>query len=209
MKNKFLPITLISLSLIGLEIALLVIYAIQFNGGLSNKQETWGQLGDFIGGIANPLLSSISIILLIYSINLQTQNTDDQKKKDHEKEDKIKIEKIEEEKRKKLSDFISLMRLIEVEIQKSDQIIETPQDINQTITLLESVTINGTNALHFTNNVYEIFCKAFFESFDFCGKSSVFDYYKLKYVNKIRVLRLRKILEKTNMNERFINENFI
>lgn len=40
---------------------------------LSNDPAVWGQLGDYIGGILNPLLSFISIVLLIKSITLQNQ----------------------------------------------------------------------------------------------------------------------------------------
>ncbi|WP_286729929.1 hypothetical protein [Acinetobacter sp. UBA1297] len=40
----------------------------------SKDQEVWGQLGDFIGGLLNPLFGFISIILLIKSLSLQNQS---------------------------------------------------------------------------------------------------------------------------------------
>ncbi|MEQ1369469.1 hypothetical protein ABLT80_10400 [Acinetobacter schindleri] len=41
---------------------------------LSKDQAVWGQLGDFIGGLLNPLFGFISIILLIKSLSLQNQS---------------------------------------------------------------------------------------------------------------------------------------
>jgi len=39
----------------------------------SNNPEVWGQFGDYIGGIINPLFSFISIVLLIKSLTLQNE----------------------------------------------------------------------------------------------------------------------------------------
>jgi uncharacterized protein YqgC (DUF456 family) len=45
-----------------------------FSGyGISNDSAVWGQFGDYIGGILNPLLSFVSIMLLIKSLNLQRE----------------------------------------------------------------------------------------------------------------------------------------
>jgi hypothetical protein len=41
---------------------------------LSKDQAVWGQLGDFIGGLLNPLFGFISIILLIKSLSLQNES---------------------------------------------------------------------------------------------------------------------------------------
>lgn len=40
---------------------------------ISDDSEAWGQLGDFVGGILNPLLSFVSIALLIKSLSLQNE----------------------------------------------------------------------------------------------------------------------------------------
>lgn len=40
---------------------------------ISNETEVWGQLGDYAGGLLNPLLSFISIVLLIKSLTLQNE----------------------------------------------------------------------------------------------------------------------------------------
>ncbi|HEY6436916.1 MAG TPA: hypothetical protein VIY47_10010, partial [Ignavibacteriaceae bacterium] len=37
----------------------------------SKDPAVWGQLGDYVGGVLNPLLSFISIVLLIKSLVLQ------------------------------------------------------------------------------------------------------------------------------------------
>ena len=41
--------------------------------GISNDSAIWGQLGDYSGGILNPLLSFVSIVLLIKSLTLQNE----------------------------------------------------------------------------------------------------------------------------------------
>ncbi len=46
------------------------------NYKLSNDTAIWGQLGDYFGGILNPILSFISIVLLIRSLNLQSDAND-------------------------------------------------------------------------------------------------------------------------------------
>ncbi len=41
--------------------------------GFSTDPGVWGQFGDYIGGVLNPLLSFISIVLLIKSLTLQNE----------------------------------------------------------------------------------------------------------------------------------------
>lgn len=42
-------------------------------GSLSAKTDVWGQFGDYVGGVLNPILSFISIYLLINSLSLQRE----------------------------------------------------------------------------------------------------------------------------------------
>lgn len=46
----------------------------------SDDPAVWGQLGDYVGGILNPILSFISIVLLINSLTLQREANDNLKK---------------------------------------------------------------------------------------------------------------------------------
>lgn len=50
-------------------------YWIRFGHGFNFSLDTavWGQFGDFLGGVINPLLTFISVILLINSVSLQRQ----------------------------------------------------------------------------------------------------------------------------------------
>lgn len=43
------------------------------SGDVSQKTDVWGQFGDYVGGVLNPILSFISIYLLINSLSLQRQ----------------------------------------------------------------------------------------------------------------------------------------
>jgi len=51
------------------------LYWYQFNYKLtlplSQSQEVWGQMGDFLGGTLNPVLTFITVFLLICSLNHQ------------------------------------------------------------------------------------------------------------------------------------------
>lgn len=44
---------------------------------VSDDPEKWGQLGDYIGGVLNPLLSFVSIVLLIRSLSIQVEANKD------------------------------------------------------------------------------------------------------------------------------------
>ncbi|PKC46702.1 hypothetical protein V461_03935 [Pantoea ananatis BRT98] len=52
------------------------LYSIQFGFNFLSSQapDVWGQFGDFMGGVLNPILSFISICLLIKSVTLQVQS---------------------------------------------------------------------------------------------------------------------------------------
>lgn len=43
-------------------------YFTQFNNGLSNDQTIWGVFGDYVGGILNPIVGLITIILLVVTL---------------------------------------------------------------------------------------------------------------------------------------------
>jgi Putative phage abortive infection protein len=47
------------------------IYACTFRGGLSGEQETWGQFGDYVGGLLNPLISLLALLYLTMTYALQ------------------------------------------------------------------------------------------------------------------------------------------
>lgn len=52
------------------------VYSLKFGVGYLSTQnaDVWGQFGDFMGGVLNPILSFISICLLIRSVTLQVQS---------------------------------------------------------------------------------------------------------------------------------------
>ncbi len=54
------------------------VYYLNFgiHGSLSQKTEVWGQFGDYVGGVVNPILSFVTIYLLINSIGLQRESND-------------------------------------------------------------------------------------------------------------------------------------
>lgn len=46
------------------------LYLIYFSNGISTDQSYWGQFGDYFGGTLNPILSFITIIVLIYTLRI-------------------------------------------------------------------------------------------------------------------------------------------
>lgn len=50
---------------------LLYYFNFGYHGSISSDTAIWGQFGDYFGGVINPILSFISIILLIRSLDLQ------------------------------------------------------------------------------------------------------------------------------------------
>lgn len=56
-----------------LLVALLLAYVLTFGINLSQKQETWGQFGDFLGGVLNPIFSFMALIGLLITIALQVR----------------------------------------------------------------------------------------------------------------------------------------
>ncbi|MCF6442526.1 hypothetical protein L1077_24155 [Pseudoalteromonas luteoviolacea] len=51
---------------------LLLTYFLNFNGSFGNQGD-FGAFGDFIGGILNPILTFLTIVILVYSIRLQVK----------------------------------------------------------------------------------------------------------------------------------------
>lgn len=60
-----------AVTLFAVTLAVYAVYAIHFWGLGLGGQEEFGQFGDFVGGVLNPLLSSITIILLVLSFRIQ------------------------------------------------------------------------------------------------------------------------------------------
>lgn len=62
-----------------LIISVISIYMYNFNYGMgfSKSTEIWGQFGDYLGGVLNPILTFLSIVLLIKSIDLQRKTNED------------------------------------------------------------------------------------------------------------------------------------
>jgi uncharacterized membrane protein len=73
--NPYILVAAVSMVVVA---ALYVIkFYIVLNLGFADDSAIWGQFGDYMGGSLNPILSFISIILLIKSLSLQNQANSD------------------------------------------------------------------------------------------------------------------------------------
>lgn len=62
---------------ISCALLLISLYFWQFGGSFSLKQDAWGQFGDYVGGILNPLFSVTALFALLYTIILQSKELRD------------------------------------------------------------------------------------------------------------------------------------
>jgi hypothetical protein len=69
------PRWLVSVMTTAVVIAFILLLRFVATFGLipSDRQESWGQFGDFVGGILNPLFSIIGLMALLYTIKLQSE----------------------------------------------------------------------------------------------------------------------------------------
>ncbi len=58
---------------IGLLLIASFAYFYNFHGTFSTTKSDWGTFGDFMGGTLNPLFAFLSLIAIIYTISIQTQ----------------------------------------------------------------------------------------------------------------------------------------
>lgn len=61
-------------------IVIALLYLYKFNDGLSDRQEVWGQFGDFLGGSLNPILGFLTVIILVNTLKTQRRELRDAKK---------------------------------------------------------------------------------------------------------------------------------
>lgn len=66
-----------ALLLFGVFASYLLQFHFKLGYGISDDPAVWGQLGDYFGGLLNPMLSFISLVLLIKSLTLQNQANQD------------------------------------------------------------------------------------------------------------------------------------
>ncbi len=71
MINRYIVVAIMLIALVCLSYVLNFYYKLGYV--VSNEPEAWGQLGDFIGGLINPILSFMSFVFIIKSLNLQNE----------------------------------------------------------------------------------------------------------------------------------------
>ena len=74
MNNRYVWIALVLVAIVYLSF--FINFSYHLNYKISNDSTQWGQFGDYVGGLLNPVLSFISMVLLIQSLNIQTQTNE-------------------------------------------------------------------------------------------------------------------------------------
>jgi len=69
-KRLFLAVWVWSVAIILIVLAL---YFYHFSDGFSTDPSAWGQFGDYVGGILNPAFSYVALVLLLFTIIIQSQ----------------------------------------------------------------------------------------------------------------------------------------
>ena len=112
------------------------------NGTLSQKTEVWGQFGDYVGGVVNPILSFFTIYLLIQSLGLQKESNDNLINEIKRQE------RLEEYKKFELRFF----RLLESQDENFSRFkINTPNDNGTSLVLT-----GGTAVTYVVDNLYTL-----------------------------------------------------
>jgi uncharacterized membrane protein len=55
------------------SVVAIVTYAVHFRGPLSNSVAEWGQFGDYVGGLLNPIFGFLGLVALLATLYLQRQ----------------------------------------------------------------------------------------------------------------------------------------
>lgn len=134
------------IAVIALIIFIYAIYGfwfyIKLDYKLSSDPATWGQLGDYAGGILNPLLSLISIALLIKSLVLQRDSNEDLKKEIRNNERAERLRSFE----------VLFFNLIESQKNLFDSFCIEPQDFPNICAQLKKAKA----VIEIENHIYEI-----------------------------------------------------
>lgn len=70
---------------VGLLMAVVMFwYFWNFNGELSAKADVWGQFGDYLGGVLNPILSFFAFMALMYTVHLQISSGEEAEERHNE-----------------------------------------------------------------------------------------------------------------------------
>jgi hypothetical protein len=117
--------TFIRLALAGgfLLIAVFVVYVINFGFWPSEKQEHWGQFGDYVGGILNPTFSLLAFLGLMWSIKMQSDASALSNKKIIDDNEQAKKELDQIRRDRLVQDMLVAIRDIDARIEK---ILEHP-----------------------------------------------------------------------------------
>jgi hypothetical protein len=54
-------------------VVVLFFYRWTFDGNFSTKHDEWGQFGDYVGGLLNPLLGTLTLFGVLYTVRLQRE----------------------------------------------------------------------------------------------------------------------------------------
>ena len=54
-------------------IVVLLVYSSQFGSELSTEHSNWGEFGDYVGGVLGPVFSFLALVVLIYTLTIQTR----------------------------------------------------------------------------------------------------------------------------------------
>ena len=61
-------------------VAAIVIYRYKFNGGLASSSSEWSNFGTYIGGVFGPLISFVTLLVVLKTVYMQRELLDTQKK---------------------------------------------------------------------------------------------------------------------------------
>lgn len=73
MRQHLVTLAIMGIIALGLAIIVGASYFLVFNESIAQDQAIWGQFGDFVGGVLNPIFALLALFALFYTIILQVK----------------------------------------------------------------------------------------------------------------------------------------
>lgn len=118
-------------------------YLSHFPNGLSDKQSVWGQFGDFVGGLVNPIIGFFTIWLLAVSLRQNRKALNQANIALAQAKAELELTRIA------IEDSKTMQAATEVALKRQIEVAEEAKDMNNAIALMKhfGAVITSCNAL--------------------------------------------------------------
>jgi uncharacterized membrane protein len=109
----------------GVAIVMLCLYMYKFGFSLASSQDIWGQFGDYVGGVLNPLFSIVALFSLLYTIHIQSREMRESTAQLEQSASALKKQNLYLDRQQFDANFFQLMSMRKNRIEKLGRITKT------------------------------------------------------------------------------------